>query len=490
MRKHNILFSTAVPQSKQFTKPKQVVTAPITGNLGKGLTREQYQGLLNSIDDLNTTTAVQHKEYDDYVEYNEKATVRSDYNIEDITKLAKSLEKIVDDLWHRWKQQEKWNEYFKQMILNAGDNTNTNILIDDKTSVLQQQIDQLRAQLSSSNDNSQFVELNLKMEDSNKQIQNLLRVLQQIPGLVTDIAAICNKSEGGFSIKYQTVQFKDIDLDAELPNVPDDTPMADNTPDESEGGDVSESTDMPGEDQLDEEIPEEGENAVTKNLTEVELSSPTSMKFSTIYADTSSISDINTALESTKDAVQTVEAVASPLGVVFAGRVTVTNASGSINVTGLFANGGIATASRSDSAKYIIKLSLSFNDHVKVYSVLTTITATANNQYSGRSAGGLASIYAEVVGGDDLATYDQTINFIQFSQANADNDSWKCYDWTTEYGITSFYVTVVGVASTSSSSSGGSSGDITIPQTGTLSTECSTSKVQQDITPKLEEEDQ
>lgn len=481
MRQHNTLLGKATPYTKQFTQPKKVNAM---GNLGNGLSYAQYQGILNSVDELKDKADVQRMDYEEYVDYNEKATIRSDYNIADITELAKSLERLIGELQQKMKKQDKWNKYLKQLILNAGDTTNISVLMDDKVSMLEQKIKDLEDQLNSLDLNSLVVEFTQNNESSSKYIQNLLRVLQQLPGIVTDIEAICNKDGGGFTIKYKTVNLQDIDLDADLPepepdpNEPEDPgpeiPYPED-PDNEETGDYDEEL-------LGKPKDPKGTDAVKSKQTEIELASPKDMSFDSLYANSTSFTDINNALTATKSAITSVEATASPLGIVFAGKVTVTSTSGSVTVNGLFANGGTATAHVNDSDKCTIQLSLSFNEAVTIYSVLTTITATAHNSTSGRSAGGLASIYAKV--SITSASTDQIIRFSQYSQGNSDNDSWKWYIWTADDGITSFYVTVIGVASSSSSGGGSSSNDITIPSTGTLSTSCSTIKTEKDVTPE------
>lgn len=312
--RHNTLFNKVTPPPKHFTKPKKVVTVPVTGNLGKGLTREQYQGILGSIDNLNEATAVQRKEYDAYVDYNEKATVRSDYNIADITKLAKSLERLIDDLQKKWKVQEKWNAYFKQALASLSENNDINILVDDKVSMLEQKIKDLEDQLNSLDLNSLVVEYTQNNESSSKYIQNLLRVLQQLPGIVTDIEAICTKAEGGFTIKYKTVKLSDIDLDAELPEPePDPNEPKDpepeipypEDPDNEESGEYD-------EDKLGKPKDPKGTDAVKSKQTEVELSSPTDFKFKNLFADnvtvtntitaeTSEIKDVNASIQALSD---------------------------------------------------------------------------------------------------------------------------------------------------------------------------------------------
>lgn len=489
MKQHNTLLGKATPYTKQFTQPKKVNAM---GNLGNGLSYAQYKGILDSVDELKDKADAQRMDYEEYVDYNEKATIRSDYNIADITELAKSLERLIWELQQKMKKQDKWNKYLKQLILNAGDTTSLSTLMDDKVTMLEQKIKDLEDQLNSLDLNSLVVEFTQNNESSSKYIQNLLRVLQQLPGIVTDIEAICNKDGGGFTIKYKTVNLQDIDLDADLPEPepdPDDPEYAAPEIPYPEDADSGETGDY-NEDELDKPKDPKGTDAVKSKQTEIELASPKDMSFDNLYANTTSFDDINKALTATKSAITSVEATASPLGVVFAGKVTVTSKSGSVTVSGLFANGGTATAHINDSDKGTIKLTLSFDEAVQIYSVLTTITATAGNQTGGRSAGGLASVYAKMSGESSLASTDQVISFSQYSQANADNDAWKCYDWTTEYGITSFYVTVIGVVSTSSSGGGSSSGDITVPSTGTLSANCSTSKTSKDVTPKPEPEEE
>lgn len=501
MRKHNTLLGQAILPKKQFTRPKQVLTGGVLGNTGRGLSYQQYQGLVKGIDNLKDTTTVQRKEYDEYVDYNEKATVRSDYNIEDITRLAKSLEHIIDDLQEKWKVQQKWNDYFKLMISNASDPTNTNVLIDDRVAQLNQQIDQLRAEFSSSNSNDAYVELNLKLEESVRQVKNLLRVLQALPGIVAGIDSICNKTDGGFEIKYKTVKLKDIDLDAALPNEPDDSISdADSMPDESDGNDVNDAETTPGEDEIEEPIPEEGIDPFKESFTQVTLQSPADMKFSKLYADNTKLTDINTsltetktAIEQIKDAITQLSANNSPLGVIFSAEIQLFSTTHALVVNKACAISDLSFSITVEGYNLSLSVSSATTDF-KIYGVSTNLiytgnSANYNNQYkSGNGWGGLQVIHSRISGSSNKK---YSIDMQQFAQKNDKNHSWQNEQWTNTGGITQFHVIAVGTIGTTSSSSSPTVNITppTVPNTAEFVQSCGTS-TSEDIIPEPEPEEE
>lgn len=314
MRKHNTLFGTATQPTKKFETPKRVVTVPTSGNLGKGLTHEQYKNILDNIDDLQNKATIQRNDYDAYVDYNEKATTRSDYNIADITELAKSLERLIYDLQQKQKQQEKWNAYFKQLLIGASDRSDVTAIFDEQLAQLEDKLRALELKLENSFDTSGITELFQTMEQQTKQIQNLVRILKQLPGFVTSIDKLCTIENGGFTITFQTVKFDNINLDAELPVEPDPDP------DEEIEGDVSEDKEADGgdeessvpEDNRTDDTPDPVLDPIKSALTEVTLTSPADFKFKNLFADnvtvtntitaeTSKIEDVNESIKALSD---------------------------------------------------------------------------------------------------------------------------------------------------------------------------------------------
>ena len=486
MKQHNTLFGKATPYTKQFSLPKRVVTTPVNGNLGKGLTHEQYKDILDNIDSLKDKTTAQGMSFDEYVTYNEKATVRSDYNIADITELAKSLELLIYDLQRKWKQQEKWNKYMKQLILSAGDMTNISVLIDDKISELEQRMAQLELMINSNNSNDLEVNINNEFGDQLNKIKNIERILKGLPGIVTNIDSICNKEEGGFQLNYNTIKFSDINLDAELPDEEPDDDV------EEVPGDADSSA--PDADQDTSDITEEsdgkGVSAYEQNATVVSMSSPTEMSFSKVYAPSTSLTDIHSTLEQMKSAIEQIQSTPVSTGpkmtVLFSAEITIYQ-SGPLITKQVSAFDGLKLTDKISANKFNLTLDVSATDGTafELTSVCTNVITTNNvsfvdESHSGRSNGGLISILSSISSG---VGNNYTVSFQQFCQSDDNNDSWKNYWWESGKATQKFSVTGFGTIKDSSSSSSGSPVDITLPELSTLSPSCSSSKTNQEVDP-------
>ena len=484
MKQHNTLFGKATPYTKQFSLPKRVVTTPVNGNLGKGLTHEQYKDILDNIDSLKDKTTAQGMSFDEYVTYNEKATVRSDYNIADITELAKSLELLIYDLQRKWKQQEKWNKYMKQLILSAGDMTNISVLIDDKISELEQRIMELEKQLGSTNNNDSTVEVTNELEEQLNKIKNIERILKDIPGIVTDIASICNIAEGGFTLEYHTAKFSDIDLDAEVPE--EDEPGSEVV---DPGGDDSEEPSGEVVDPGGDDEPVNTE-AYKSNLQKITVASPTDMSFNKLYASTTSLTDIHRTLEQMKSAIEQIQSTPVSTGpkmtVLFSAEITIYQSGPSITKQ-VSAFDGLKLADKISANKYNLTLDVSATDGTifELTSVCTNVITTNNvsfvdEAHSGRSNGGLVSILSSISSGTGN---NYTVYFQQFCQSDDNNDSWKNYWWESGKATQKFSVTGFGTIKDSTSGSSVPPVDITIPELSTLSPSCSSSKTNQEVDP-------
>ena len=480
MRQHNTLFNKVTPPPKHFSKPKQVVTVPISGSSGKGLTNEQYRGILNGIDTLNEATAVQRKEYNSYVEYNEKATVRSDYNIADMTKLAKSLERLIDELQKKQAVQDKWNTYFNQMIKGAKNGAVSESTLEARLKSLQDQIDAIKKQSSVDNTTDSILELTNQLEEKTKQITNIVRVLEQLPGFVVSIDKVCNRTEGGFEIIYKTISFKDIDLNAELPEVDDGIPETD-VPDLEDGGDEGEV--IPPDGNYEDDDPPPVTDPVKTAGTEVKLVSPEDMKFSKLYANSTKLTDINISLTETKTAIEQIKAAItqlsannSPLGVIFSAEIQLFSTTRALVVNKACAISDLSFSITVEGYNMSLSVSSATTDF-KIYGVSTNLiytgnSANYNNQHkSGRGWGGLQVIHSRISGSSNKK---YSIDMQQFAQGNDNNNSWQNEQWTNTGGITQFHVIAVGTIGTTSSSSSPTVNITppTVPNTAEFSPSC------------------
>lgn len=485
MKQHNTLFTKVTPHTTQYATPKRVQTIPISGNLGKGLTHEQYKSMLDNISDLQDKANTQRMDYDEYVDYNEKATVRSDYNIADITELAKSLERLIWELQRKQKKQDKWNAYLKQLVLDNGGLNDLSALFDDKIAQLEQKLAELEAKLNDNSGlNDVLVQVFTTFDNYLTKIKNIERILNAIPYIITDIEAICNKADGGFLLKYKAAKLSEIDLDAELPleEEEDDT--------EEEPSEEPAEEDTTDEDTADDEETEDdpmeglGTDASKTVVTEMVLASPEDMSFANLYADYIHFPELTDALESTKDAIGTVESSASNITTIFSGELTI-NSGGGVTVASTFYSSDSINHATASIAGAILSLSLNTKDPVQISSVCTNPRNIAHNIKGGRSAGGLVSIHAQAQ--KFGSTESNTINFYQYAQSNSNNDSWGQYNWTADSGITGFYVTVFGTVSTSGVT-GGSSSDIPIPDSDVLIPTCSSDRTDPGLEPRPEPE--
>ena len=428
MRKHNTFNSRVIPPTTTIVRPKKVFTTPVQGNLGKGLTSEQYNGILGNIGDLQEKAAVQRSEYDAYVEKNEKATVRSDYNIADITALAKSLELLIYDLQNKLKKQDKWNALFNQQISQASDSSGVLEIVQSRIDQLDDKIKRVTDELKQSVEGLSGVtnQLNGDASGQTKQIQNLVRILQALPGFVTDIESICNKADGGFDITFKTVKFDNIDLDAELPEEPDTEPEEPVEPDDGKDDSGGEEEPNP-DDREDEPEPEPNTNPISSAQTSVTVTSPTDIAFNNIYAD-----NVVTPTPPKEAAIE----------VIYSGYISLWQQGDSWRLAqyGKYAYQGEPTTEVND-----VNLYLHFPTGHSITSVSVTPKRTARGDTSGRNAGGLVTVYADLVG-------NKSVRFWQISQSDSNNDSWGIDAWKPDAGITDIWVTVFGATTSSSSS--------------------------------------
>ncbi len=435
MRKHNTFNSRVIPPTTTIVRPKKVFTTPVQGNLGKGLTSEQYNGILGNIGDLQEKAAVQRSEYDAYVEKNEKATVRSDYNIADITALAKSLELLIYDLQNKLKKQDKWNALFNQQISQASDSSGVLEIVQSRIDQLDDKIKRVTDELKQSVEGLSGVtnQLNGDASGQTKQIKNLIRILQALPGFVTNIDSVCNKADGGFEINYSAVKFDNIDLDAEIPGEDEKGDIIDpNEPEEPEPGD---SRDPSGDDEEepnpddreDEPEPEPNTNPVSSAETKVTVTSPTDIAFDNVYA--------NNVITPTPPKEAAIE-------VIYSGYISLwqDGAQWRLAQYGKYAYQGEPTAEVND-----VNLYLRFPTGHSITSVSVTPKRTARGDTSGRNAGGLVTVYADLVD-------SKSVRFWQISQSDSNNDSWGIDQWKPDAGITDIWVTVFGATTSSSSS--------------------------------------
>ena len=474
MRKHNTLLGQATLPKKQFTRPKQVLTGGVLGNTGRGLSYQQYQGLVKGIDGLKDATTVQRKEYDEYVDYNEKATVRSDYNIEDITRLAKSLEHIIDDLRNKWKVQQKWNSYFNFMISNASDPTNTNVIIDDRVTELKQQINELQRQITSGQDNSAIIELRNEFDQITVQAKNILRVLQSIPGIVTSLDSICNRTENGFEIKYKTINFKDIDLNAALPKDMEDPDENDgdanpdagepdaSLPTEGGGGDPPAPGGYnPDEDDRGQPIPPEGEPAFSQAQKETILVSPVDMKFSKLYAESTKLTDINKALTETKTAIEQIKTAITSLQsstptvtIVYVATINVYE-NGPVVVNSRGSSSDMKFSCSSDRCRLTLNVT-STSTPFRIESAVCNLKFAENHadfgggEHNGNGPGAMSVLACRAY---SSSTTNWSVDVYQFAQGNANNNSWYSPQWGSDRGVFTIDVIAFGTIGTTSSSS-------------------------------------
>lgn len=494
MRKHNTLFGTATQPTKKFETPKRVVTVPTSGNLGKGLTHEQYKNILDNIDDLQNKATIQRNDYDAYVDYNEKATTRSDYNIADITELAKSLERLIYDLQQKQKQQEKWNAYFKQLLIGASDRSDVTAIFDEQLAQLEDKLRALELKLENSFDTSGITELFQTMEQQTKQIQNLVRILKQLPGFVTSIEKICSTSTST-ELVYNTIKFDSIDLDAELPVEPDPDP------DEEIEGEVSEDKDADGgdeessipEDNRTDDTPDPVLDPIKSALTEVTMQFPSTLIANRVAGEHSQFADINSTLKQMKDAIESLASAESTEGIsiLFTAYIKITgtqDAPSAILASKRTFDDGLSLKLRVNGRTLYLEVEHS-TTMFTIYSVSTNIVDsrdgtnyTPDKQNSGDGNGGLVSVSTKITNDNQ---YKQTVMFRQFSQGNDHNNSWSDDNWYGGYGVTGLFVTGYGVYTKSSSSSSGITIDLPTEIAKDQLAGCGT-KTEKDITPKPE----
>lgn len=465
MRKHNMLLGTAAPPTKSFQKPKQVITTPMGGGSGTSLTHQQYSNILKNINQLHEQGAVQRKEYEEYVDYNEKATVRSDYNINEITTLAKSLELLIYDLQRKLKVQDKWNEYFKTQINLLNDDSGITNIIDSRISQVSDKLQEAEDRLNNNLANNNSGEVYDRVEVLEKQVKNLVRILERLPGFVTSIDSICNKDAGGFDIKYKTISFDDIDLNAELPVVPDEEPDTDPEEDydnRDPNGGEEEIPDYPW-DKPDVPDPEPILDPISSAQTEVTLTSPVDMKFSKLYADSTKLTDINKALTETKDAITQIKTAITSLQSstptiipLFVATINVYQGGPAIGAKVLASNDLSLGISRSANQWNLTLTIKSTSTEFSLYGVSTSIISghdapDYNDElHSGRGDGVFTTIVNRIY---SSSKRDWGIDLRQYSQGNENNNSWGGDQWDGTHGVYAFYIIGFGTIGTTSSSS-------------------------------------
>lgn len=487
MRQHNMLLGQATLPKKQVTRPKQVLTGGVLGNTGRGLSYQQYQGLVKGIDNLKETTTVQRKEYDEYVDYNEKATVRSDYNIADMTKLAKSLEHIIDDLRKKWAVQEKWNAYFKQMIENANNGVVSESTLESRLDALQSQIQQLQNKDNSNTLVTLSQGIQQQLDEKTKQITNLVRILQQLPGFVTSIDEICNKLDGGFDIKYKTVSFDDIDLDAELPVEPDseDDNILNQPSENPDAGDTEEELPQPENPNPDEPDPEPVLDPISSAQTEVTLTSPADMKFSKLYADSTKLTDINTSLNGTKTAIEQIKnAIVSlqsstpTITIVYVATINVYE-SGPVVINSRGSSSDMKFSCSRDRCRLTLNVT-STSTQFRIDSAVCNLRFAENHadfgggEHSGRGSGAMSVLACRAYSSSNT---NWSVDVYQFAQGNSNNNSWFSPEWNGKQGVFTIDVIAFGTIGTTSSSSSPTVNITppTVPTTTDFTQSCGTS---------------
>lgn len=496
MKKHNTLFSNVTPPTTKIARPKKVFTTPVQGNLGKGLTSEQYHGILNNIGDLQDKTAVQRADYNAYVEKNEKATVRSDYNIADITELAKSLELLIYDLQNKFKVQDKWNAIFKQSLKESGDPSSILAVINGESEDLKRRIAELERKLSDAIKGNQdlFNSQSMSQDSQSIQIQNLIRILQELPGFVTNIESICNKADGGFELKYKTIKFDNINLDAELPQKP---PSTDST--EEEYKKVDDGRDYDGDEQFGTPDPEgekddglEKEEIVTDPMssaeTAVTVSSPTDMKFNALYAEQTKLTDVNKSLTEMKNAITSLQSSTPTIVTLFSAMITVYAGGPGISSKLLASDALSLSVTRSPNqwnlTVTVSSTSLDFTLASVVTSTITARGATSfeDDHYQSRGDGPFSSIVNRI---SSSSSRSYSVDLKQYSQGDGNNDSWGEDQWNGKNGVFQFYIVGFGTIGTVAGQS--PTVNVTIPNAPEFTASCG-ERVETPIEPTPEPE--